>query len=88
MRRGRALLGEEERLDGIEGLRGREKIVGDVVRPDGEGGMSVVDGFEASYSRKGAFSCCNFFISARAVVKSAYSCWDYLLLWFMVRISK
>lgn len=61
MRRGRALLGEEERLDGIGGLRGREKMIGDVVRPDGEGGMSVVDGFEASYSRKGAFSCCNFF---------------------------
>lgn len=63
-------------------------MAGDVVRPDGEGGMSVVDDFEASCFRKGAFSCCNLCISARAVVKSACICWDYLLLWFMARTSK
>jgi hypothetical protein len=51
-------------LDRMRRLRGRKKTVGDVVLPDGEGGMSVVDGFKASYFRKKMLSCCNLHISA------------------------
>lgn len=66
---GEALLGDERRLDGVGWLRGREERVGDVVCPDGEGGMSVIDGFGASCFRKKAFSC-NLRISVWAVAKS------------------
>ncbi len=51
-----ALLGYGECLAGVGELRGRDKTVGDVVRPDGEGGMSVVDGFGARCFRKKVFS--------------------------------
>ena len=69
-----ALLDDGGRLDGVGRLRGREETVGDVVRPDGEGGMSVIDGFGASYFRKKVFSCCNLPISAWLAAKSACGC--------------
>ena len=59
-----ALLGDRRRLDGVGGLRGKEETVGDVVCPDGEGGVYVIDSFGASCFRKKAFSCCNLHISA------------------------
>jgi hypothetical protein len=42
---GEVLLGDEGRLNGMAGLRGRKEMIDDVVRPDGEGGVSVVDSF-------------------------------------------
>ena len=39
------LLVDEGRLNGMAGLRRRKEMIGDVVRPDGEGGVSVVDSF-------------------------------------------
>jgi hypothetical protein len=48
----------------VKGLRGREETVGDMVHPDREGGVSVIDGLGASCFRKKAFSCCNLRISA------------------------
>lgn len=54
-------------------LQGRKKTVGDAVCSDGEGGMSVFDGFGASRFRKEEFSCCNLCLLARATVKSACS---------------
>ena len=59
-----ALLGDGGRLDGVGRLRRREETVGDVVRPDREGGMSIVDGFGAGCFREKVFSCCNLRISA------------------------
>jgi hypothetical protein len=58
------LLRKSGRLDGVGGLRGRKETVGDEVRPDEEGKMSVIDGFRASCFRKKEFSCCNLHISA------------------------
>ncbi|EIE89790.1 hypothetical protein RO3G_14501 [Rhizopus delemar RA 99-880] len=66
-----ALLGDGERLDRMGGLRGREETVDDVVHPDREGWMPVIDGFGAGCFREKAFSCCNLRISAWAVVKLA-----------------
>ncbi|EIE87791.1 hypothetical protein RO3G_12502 [Rhizopus delemar RA 99-880] len=43
-----ALLGDEEHLDGMEGLQGGNETVGDMVRSDREGGMFVVGSFGAS----------------------------------------
>ena len=60
-----------QRRRGIVRRRGREETVGDVVHPDGEGGMSAIDGFGANCFRKKASSCCNLGISARTVAKSA-----------------
>ncbi len=45
-------------------LREREETVSDVMHPDREGRMSVIDDFEARCFRKKVFSCCNLCISA------------------------
>ena len=64
---GKMLLGDEKRLDGVG------KTMDDVVRLDGEGGTSVVDGFGASCFCMKAFSC-NLRISAWAAAKLACCC--------------
>lgn len=63
-KRSRGVVRQWRRLDGVGGLRSREETVGDMVHPDGKGGMSVINGFGASCFRKKAFSCCNLRIPA------------------------